>query len=158
MLTILPEQDKQKSGERLNTAYAASGYEKGHVLLSGAVLPDAILVANDQMALGAMRACAEKGIAIPGQLSVVGFDDTADSAWFSPPLTTIRQAFREAGERSVEWLLAPSGGEACRQVQLPVTLVTRHSSARRNPKQAEREDLAQQLRSLALLAEQIARK
>jgi hypothetical protein len=113
---------------------------------------------NDQMALGVMRACAEKGIAIPGQLSVVGFDDTADSAWFSPPLTTIRQAFREAGERSVEWLLAPSGGEACRQVQLPVTLVTRHSSARRNPKQAEREDLAQQLRSLALLAEQIARK
>ncbi|WP_196230759.1 substrate-binding domain-containing protein, partial [Enterobacter asburiae] len=137
---------------------AASGYEKGHVLLSGAVLPDAILVANDQMALGVMRACAEKGIAIPGQLSVVGFDDTADSAWFSPPLTTIRQAFREAGERSVEWLLASSGGEACRQVQLPVTLVTRHSSARRNPKQAEREDLAQQLRSLALLAEQIARK
>lgn len=136
----------------------ASGYEKGHVLLSGAALPDAILVANDQMALGVMRACAEKGIAIPGQLSVVGFDDTADSAWFSPPLTTIRQAFREAGERSVEWLLAPSGGEACRQVQLPVTLVTRHSSARRNPKQAEREDLAQQLRSLALLAEQIARK
>lgn len=62
---------------------AASGYEKGYVLLSGAALPDAILVANDQMALGVMRACAEKGIAIPGQLSVVGFDDTADSAWFS---------------------------------------------------------------------------
>jgi DNA-binding LacI/PurR family transcriptional regulator len=78
------------------------------VLLSGAALPDAILVANDQMALGVMRACAEKGIAI-GQISVVGFDDTADSAWFSPPLTTIRQAFREAGERSVEWLLAPRG-------------------------------------------------
>ncbi|WP_336238316.1 LacI family DNA-binding transcriptional regulator [Enterobacter chuandaensis] len=137
---------------------AASGYEKGHVLLSGAVLPDAILVANDQMALGVMRACAEKGIAVPGQISVVGFDDTADSAWFSPPLTTIRQAFREAGERSVEWLLAPTGGEECWQVQLPVTLVIRHSSARRTPQQAEREDLAQQLRSLALLAGQLARK
>ena len=137
---------------------AASGYEKGHLLLSAATLPDAILVANDQMALGVMRACAEKGVAIPGQISVVGFDDTADSAWFSPPLTTIRQAFREAGERGVEWLLAPSGDEACWQVQLPVTLVTRHSSARRAPQQAEREDLAQQLRSLALLAEQLARK
>ncbi|MDY0417674.1 LacI family DNA-binding transcriptional regulator [Enterobacter sp. 170198] len=136
---------------------AASGYEKGHLLLSGA-LPDAILVANDQMALGVMRACAEKGIAVPGQISVVGFDDTADSAWFSPPLTTIRQAFREAGERSVEWLLAPTGGETCWQVQLPVTLVTRHSSARHAPQQAEREELAQQLRSLALLAEQLARK
>jgi DNA-binding LacI/PurR family transcriptional regulator len=86
---------------------AASGYE-GHMLLSGTVLPEAILVANDQMALGVMRACAEKGVAIPGQLSVVGFDDTADSAWFSPPLTTVRQAFRQAGERSVTWLLDPS--------------------------------------------------
>jgi len=137
---------------------AACGYEKGHLLLSGAVLPDAILVANDQMALGVMRACAEKGIAVPGQISVVGFDDTADSAWFSPPLTTIRQAFRDAGERSVEWLLAPSGGEACWQVQLPVTLVTRHSSARHSPRQAEQEELARQLRSLALMAEQLARK
>jgi DNA-binding LacI/PurR family transcriptional regulator len=88
---------------------AASGYEKGHMLLSGTVLPEAILVANDQMALGVMRACAEKGVAIPGQLSVVGFDDTADSAWFSPPLTTVRQAFRQAGERSVTWLLDPPG-------------------------------------------------
>ena len=137
---------------------AASGYEKGHQLLAGAQLPEAILVANDQMALGVLRACAEKGVAVPGQISVVGFDDTADSAWFSPPLTTVRQAFREAGERSVEWLLAPTEGETCWQVQLPVTLVTRHSSARRAPQQAEREDLAQQLRSLALLAEQLVRK
>ena len=95
---------------------------------------------------------------IPGQISIVGFDDTADSAWFSPPLTTIRQAFREAGEQSVEWLLAPARHEACWQVQLPVTLISRHSSARRTPQQADREDLAQQLRSLALLAEQLARQ
>lgn len=137
---------------------AASGYEKGNLLLSAAQLPDAIVVANDQMALGVMRACAEKGTVIPGQMSVVGFDDTADSAWFSPPLTTIRQAFREAGERSVEWLLAPVEGDACWQVQLPVTLVTRHSTARHDPQQIEREDLAQQLRSLALVAEQLARR
>lgn len=95
---------------------------------------------------------------IPGQISIVGFDDTADSAWFSPPLTTIRQAFREAGEQSVEWLLAPARHEACWQVQLPVTLISRQSSARRTPQQADREDLAQQLRSLALLAEQLARQ
>ncbi len=136
---------------------AASGYEKGQHILSAAELPDAILVANDQMALGVMRACAEKGIAVPGQISVVGFDDTADSAWFSPPLTTIRQAFREAGERSVEWLLAPARGDECRQMQLPVTLITRHSSARRTAQQADCADLATQLKSLALLAEQLAR-
>lgn len=136
---------------------AASGYEKGHQLLSGATLPDAILVANDQMALGVMRACAEKGIAVPGQISVVGFDDTADSAWFSPPLTTIRQAFRDAGERSVEWLLSPATDELW-QTQLPVTLVERHSSARFSPQQADREALAQQLKSLAIVAEQLARQ
>lgn len=104
-----------------------------------------------------MRACAEKGIAVPGQISVVGFDDTADSAWFSPPLTTVRQAFREAGERSVEWLLAPTRGEKHWQVQLPVTLVARHSTAPCTQQQADREDLAQRLKSLALLAERLAR-
>lgn len=137
---------------------AASGYEKGHLLLSGVTHPEAILVANDQMALGVMRACAEKGLAVPGQISIVGFDDTADSAWFSPPLTTVRQAFREAGMRSVEWLLAPVNVDRCWQVQLPVTLVARHSSAPRGAGQADREALAQQLRSLAAFAEQLARE
>lgn len=136
---------------------AASGYEKGHQLLAGAQLPEAILVANDQMALGVLSACAEKGVAVPGQISVVGFDDTADSAWFSPPLTTVRQAFREAGERSVEWLLATARHAEPWHQQLPVTLIVRHSTAPRAVQQADREDLAQQLRMLALLAQKLAR-
>jgi len=77
---------------------AASGYEQAQRLLDSPPLPEAILVANDQMALGVLRACAERGLAIPGQISVVGYDDTADSAWYTPPLTTIRQAFKEAGQ------------------------------------------------------------
>lgn len=137
---------------------AASGYEKGHVLLAGATLPDAILVANDQMALGVMRACAEKGVAIPGQLSLVGFDDTADSAWFSPPLTTIRQAFRDAGERSVEWLLEGEKSSPFWQALLPVSLVARLSSAPRTEQQLQHEQLAKQLKDLALMAEQLARR
>ena len=137
---------------------ARSGYAGALQMLRETPRFSAVLVGNDQMALGVMRACAEKGIAVPGQISIVGFDDTADSAWFSPPLTTIRQAFREAGERSVEWLLAPGSAEKFRQIQLPVTLITRHSSARRTSRQADREDLAQQLRNLALLAEQLARE
>lgn len=90
-----------------------------------------------------MRACAEKGIAVPGQISVVGFDDTTDSAWFTPPLTTVRQAFREAGLRSVEWLLAQQGTSeaAPAQTRLPVTLVERHSTAREGIPQGS-EDLA----------------
>ena len=83
------------------------------------------------MTLGVIRVCAERGLTVPGQISVVGYDDTADSAWYSPPLTTIHQAFKIAGERSVEWLLARLSGEdaAMSQTLLPVTLVERASTA-----------------------------
>ncbi|WP_342321843.1 LacI family DNA-binding transcriptional regulator [Kosakonia sp. BYX6] len=132
---------------------AASGYEKAHGLLAGPQLPQAILVANDQMALGVLRACAEKGIAVPGQISVVGYDDTADSAWFSPPLTTVRQAFKEAGAQSVDWLLnaAESAAELC-QLRLPVTLVERYSTAPAQQQAVSGESLARRLNELAQLA------
>ncbi|POT98531.1 lac repressor [Escherichia sp. ESNIH1] len=107
---------------------AASGYEQAQRLLDSPPLPEAILVANDQMALGVLRACAERGLAVPGQISVVGYDDTADSAWYTPPLTTIRQAFKEAGQRSVDWLLQPPADDALSQTLLPVTLVIRSSA------------------------------
>ncbi len=107
---------------------AASGYEQASQLLASRPLPDAILVANDQMALGVLRACAEMGIAVPDQIAVVGYDDTADSAWYTPPLTTVRQAFKEAGERSVEWLLQPPADAELSQTLLPVTLVIRSSA------------------------------
>ena len=107
---------------------AASGYEQAIQLLALRPLPEAILVANDQMALGVLRACAEKGIAVPGQIAVIGYDDTADSAWYTPPLTTVRQAFKEAGEHSVEWLLQPPAEAELSQTLLPVTLVVRSSA------------------------------
>jgi len=107
---------------------AASGYEQASQLLASRPLPDAILVANDQMALGVLRACAEMGIVVPDQIAVVGYDDTADSAWYTPPLTTVRQAFKEAGERSVEWLLQPPADAELSQTLLPVTLVIRSSA------------------------------
>lgn len=132
---------------------AASGYEKAHALLACAPATQAMLVANDQMALGVLRACAEKGIAVPGQISVVGYDDTADSAWFSPPLTTVRQAFKEAGERSVDWLLNPPPTEALSQHCLPVTLVERLSTAPARPTE-DAETLARRLQELA---QQVAR-
>ena len=107
---------------------AASGYEQASQLLALRPLPEAILVANDQMALGVLHACAEKSIAVPGQIAVIGYDDTADSAWYTPPLTTVRQAFKEAGERSVEWLLQPPAEAELSQTLLPVTLVVRSSA------------------------------
>ncbi|WP_275042964.1 LacI family DNA-binding transcriptional regulator [Franconibacter helveticus] len=126
---------------------AACGYQQCHVLL--AAQPEAIIVANDQMALGALRACAERGINVPEALSIMGYDDTADSAWYSPPLTTIRQDFRELGEQAVDRLVADlTQPLADEQQMLPVSLVERRTIApRQQAPDAQR--LAQALRQLA---------
>ena len=145
---------QQAAVQPVSVAYgdwsAASGYEKAHLLLSEKPYPDALLVANDQMALGALRACAEKGIRVPGQLSIVGYDDTTDSAWFTPPLTTIRQRFKEAGRMSVDWLIAQEGSvPAQSQTCLEVELIARSSSAERQPESLQDDDLAHCLQELA---------
>ncbi|MFG1172191.1 LacI family DNA-binding transcriptional regulator [Erwiniaceae bacterium CAU 1747] len=83
---------------------ARSGYQ-AVMQLTDMDLPSALLVANDQMALGAMQALHQRGKIVPTEISVVGYDDTADSAWYQPPLTTVRQDMRLLGERSVDWLI-----------------------------------------------------
>jgi DNA-binding LacI/PurR family transcriptional regulator len=77
-----------------------SGYELGQRLLRDGP-PSAVFVANDQMALGALRALHEAGTEIPRQVSVVGFDDIPEAQYFTPPLTTVRQDFAEIGRRSL---------------------------------------------------------
>ncbi len=83
---------------------ARAGYDLGRRLSRD---PDvtAIFVANDQMALGVLRAMHESGRQIPGDVSVVGFDDVPEAPYFLPPLTTVRQDFDELGSRSVRLLL-----------------------------------------------------
>tara|TARA_R110001583_G_scaffold6499_9_gene32935 strand:+ start:32482 stop:33549 length:1068 start_codon:yes stop_codon:yes gene_type:complete len=80
---------------------ASSGYLHTHQALTNGIHFDAVLVGSDQMALGVLRALNEFNLTVPQQVSVIGFDDTADSAYFSPPLTTIRQDFLLIGERCV---------------------------------------------------------
>jgi DNA-binding LacI/PurR family transcriptional regulator len=80
---------------------ALSGYLCTREALGNGGNFDGVLVGNDQMALGVLRALSEFNLAIPQQVSVIGFDDTYDSAYFSPPLTTIRQDFLLIGTRSV---------------------------------------------------------
>jgi DNA-binding LacI/PurR family transcriptional regulator len=65
----------------------------------------AVLAGSDSMALGAMRAFYENGISIPDQISVVGFSDMPQSAFFHPPLTTVHQDFTQFGQLGVECLL-----------------------------------------------------
>jgi LacI family transcriptional regulator len=83
---------------------ARSGYEAGLVLAAEPGVT-AIFAANDQMALGLLRALAERGIRVPADVSVVGFDDIPEAAYLSPPLTTVRQDFDEVGRRSMQLLL-----------------------------------------------------
>ncbi|ONI84875.1 LacI family transcriptional regulator [Saccharothrix sp. ALI-22-I] len=83
---------------------AESGYRAGLALVDE---PDctAVFAANDQMALGLLRAFHEKGKVVPRDVSVVGFDDIPDSTSFIPPLTTVHQDFAEVGRRCVERVL-----------------------------------------------------
>jgi DNA-binding LacI/PurR family transcriptional regulator len=83
---------------------ARAGYELGR-RLSADERVTAIFVANDQMALGVLRAMNEAGREIPREVSIVGFDDIPEAAYFSPPLTTLRQEFDEMGTRGVRLLL-----------------------------------------------------
>ena len=111
---------------------ARSGYEMGHRL---AATPDvtAILAANDQMALGLLRALAERGRDVPGDVSVVGFDDIPEAAFFPPPLTTVRQDFGELGTRAMHLLMDRICGADQFVPSLPIMpdLVVRASAARR---------------------------
>jgi DNA-binding LacI/PurR family transcriptional regulator len=83
---------------------ARTGYHLGCRLARDGNV-SAVFVANDQMALGLLRAMHEAGRRIPDELSVVGFDDIPEAPYFTPPLTTVRQDFGEVGSRSLRVLV-----------------------------------------------------
>lgn len=104
---------------------SASGYRAARALVGAS----AVFVANDQMALGALRAFADAGRRVPDDVAVVGFDDIVDAAEYRPPLTTVRQDFDALGRRVVAALIAAiEGGDAVAET-VPAALVVRASSA-----------------------------
>jgi DNA-binding LacI/PurR family transcriptional regulator len=84
---------------------ARSGYDAGLLLRERWPEVTGVFVANDHMALGLIRALAESGVDIPGEVSVVGFDDIAEAEYLRPPLTTVHQDFAEVGRRCVDVLV-----------------------------------------------------
>jgi len=90
--------------------------------------PTAVFAANDQMALGLLRALHESGIRVPEDVSVVGFDDLPESGFFTPPLTTVRQDFRELGQRTMALILRVLAGE--REASVPLRAAGRAASHR----------------------------
>ncbi|MBZ0306483.1 MAG: substrate-binding domain-containing protein [Anaerolineae bacterium] len=85
---------------------AWGGYEGVMSLLSNGAKFTGLVIANDQMALGAIAALNEQGFRIPEDVSIVGFDDIPESAYFLPALTTVHQDFAALGEQSVEYLVS----------------------------------------------------
>jgi DNA-binding LacI/PurR family transcriptional regulator len=104
-----------------------AGWRAAAALLDQKERPSALLAMSDELALGAVRAAEELGLAVPDQLSVVGFDDTPAAAQARPPLTTIHQPHRDKGTLAAELLLHPAAQPAS-QV-LPTELVVRGSTA-----------------------------
>lgn len=107
----------------------ASGHAATHALLGLADPPTAIFAANDDMAAGAICAAFERGLSIPGDLSVCGFDDTPIAHQVYPPLTTIRQPTREMGRiAGAELLKEVRQLGTGRVVDVPYTLQLRRST------------------------------
>jgi len=94
----------------------------------GRDLPRAVVCANDQAALGAMHALARRGIKVPEDVAVTGFDDVPVARHLHPPLTTVRQPIKELGATAFDVLYSRiSGGGGEREVVLPVQLIIRES-------------------------------
>jgi LacI family transcriptional regulator len=84
----------------------ASGTEAARALLARGALPQAVVCANDQMAIGALREFQRAGVAVPADVALTGFDDVYPSRLVDPPLTTVSQPLRDLGVRATQRLLA----------------------------------------------------
>tara|TARA_Y100000590_G_scaffold298827_1_gene336879 strand:- start:258 stop:1301 length:1044 start_codon:yes stop_codon:yes gene_type:complete len=110
-----------------------SGFKLARQLLDVATQrrPTALLCANDMMAIGALEYCRTSGINVPGDVSVVGFDDVPMAPLLSPGLTTVRQPAREMGIRAAELLLDLIRGDVnqTRPNSFPVEVIVRESTS-----------------------------
>jgi DNA-binding LacI/PurR family transcriptional regulator len=105
----------------------ASGYAVGRGLAADETVT-AVLCGNDDLALGMIRAMREAGLAVPGQVSVVGFDDIPQSAYYSPALTTVRLDFTELGRASFAKLREQIGAGPAAWPEPRPELIVRESS------------------------------
>ncbi len=123
--------DCQLIGSTPGNFSVRSGEQAGEGMLARhrGALPDAVVCANDQMAIGVLRAFAAAGVRVPDQVALVGFDDIYPARLVDPPLTTVRQPMRMLGERACARLLEriASPGQSPAVELLPTELVLRTS-------------------------------
>lgn len=119
------EADPELRIDAINTE--ESGYAAACDLLQRERPFDALFAASDMIALGAMHALRDRGVRVPTDVAVVGFDDIPAARLANPPLTTVMQDTRRAGQALVDTLLALIGGQPVNNLILPATLVRRQS-------------------------------
>lgn len=107
--------------------FPESAMEAVDVLLEQDVAFDGLVAASDMIAIGAMRALANADINVPGDVSVIGYDDVLVAGYSSPALTTIRQDAVKAGRLVVSKLLRILAGENVHSSRLPTDLIVRES-------------------------------
>jgi DNA-binding LacI/PurR family transcriptional regulator len=112
---------------------AAAGHRAGQLVATNREIT-AVFVANDQMSLGLLQALHDAGRRVPDDVSVVGFDDIPEAAYFQPALTTVRLDFDAVGRACVATLMDLMQGKAAKRVSLPTPrLVIRASAAAPHP-------------------------
>jgi len=90
----------------LHCDFTSPGGHRAAAQLLDGKRPTAIFAGNDMIGFGVLRAAAERNISVPGELSVIGFDDIELSRYVYPPLTTVGQSIRELGESAAALLLS----------------------------------------------------
>lgn len=108
---------------------AADSTAGAHALLDLAEPPTAVFAANDLSAIEMIRVARERGLRVPADLSVMGFDDIPEASTHIPQLTTVRQPLAEMGMAAVRVLLSMLDGGEYEHVRLPAELVARESTA-----------------------------
>lgn len=140
-LRIRPEYVLGAPGRAASPRY--SGHGTGHQatlqLLRIPTPPTAIFARNDHTAFGVLQALSENGISVPGEMSVMGFDDIPIASRVVPTVSSVRQPTQSQGKAAVDYLLArierPDEGTEARRLVLDCTLMARQSSAAlREPK------------------------
>ncbi len=122
----LPDDDRLVVTTPFTAEGAAAGIDE--LVARGAPF-SAVACASDLLALGALRRLAELGIAVPGQVSVCGFDDIPMAAMVAPRLTTVRLALHELGARGFAWAERQLAGAEPEPVVLPTQVILRDSTA-----------------------------
>ncbi|MBO6718101.1 MAG: LacI family DNA-binding transcriptional regulator [Rhizobiaceae bacterium] len=112
---------------------AESGYALANQLLGLPERPDAIITANDNMAVGAYRAIHELGLSIPDDVAVASFNDISTARFLNPPLTTVHLPAEQIGENAVDLLLERRAGRALAKHIILESKIVWRSSTRRPP-------------------------